>query len=247
MNHNSADPIAKRIAAYTPTTLSAQRWKQLRKVVCELVQSTPPHNTEDAKSLLVATCNYLAWLDKNTSTTTTDMADALTETRIIAYTAELATSAAKKTVKNQLGRLRRLHRNAHNIPTPNTSTANTTTHTAQRCTPYSPEELNTLLSLTNPEITTTVTLALTTGTVIPTAHTHPNGYPRSVWDTARRAARTAGIQLDSRRLHATWAHQQSQLPTPAAQLIRQGLSTTDLNTISRTVHPLPVEQLKLAR
>lgn len=99
MNHNSADPIAKRIAAYTPTTLSAQRWKQLRKVVCELVQSTPPHNTEDAKSLLVATCNYLAWLDKNTSTTTTNMADALTETRIIAYTAELATSAAKKLSK----------------------------------------------------------------------------------------------------------------------------------------------------
>jgi hypothetical protein len=243
MNTPSPDPaIEARIADYTPNTLTPQRWAQLADEIHSQVRGASPHDFEDAKALLVTLCQYLAWRERN-DLALHDIAATLEEQAIAAYASARKAAVSKKTVQNELGRLRRLHRRHHGLPDPTSVPAGRTSRT----TPYSPAELDALRATGDSDVTRAVDLALDAGVVIPGAHTHPRGYDRATWDRARRAARSAGIRLDSVRLHATWAHHQAQLAVPATTLIRAGLTPRELDAIARAVEPLGPDQLALAR
>lgn len=239
-NHHTA--IEARIAAYTPTTLDLEVWNRLATQIRDQVRTAGPHNVEDAKSLLVTLCQYLEWRDRQ-GLPIDDVGSTLEEAAIGAYAAARAATASPKTVGNHLGRLRRLHRRHCGVPDPAPSPRSS----VSRRTPYSPTELAALRSAANAELDRALDLGLATGVVIPDAHTHPDGYDRAAWNRARGAARTAGVRLDSVRLHATWAHQQAHLAIPAAQLIRAGLTTADLDAIARATGTLSIDQLAQAR
>ncbi len=239
-NHDTA--IEARIAAYTPTTLPTPLWDRLADQIRDQVRAARPHDVEDAKSLLVTLCQYLAWRDRQ-GLSVDDVAATLDETALGAYAAARAATASAKTVGNQLGRLRRLHRRHHHLPDPTPAPR----ATGSRRAPYSPTELTALRGAGHADLDKALNLGLGTGVVIPDAHTHPDGYDRAAWDRARRAARTTGVRLDSVRLHATWAHEQAQLAVPATQLLRAGLTPADLDAIARAAGPLGADQLGLAR
>ncbi len=243
MNTPTPDPaIESRIAAYTTSTLPPQRWAELADQVRDQVRAASPHDAEDAKSLLMALCSYLAWRERH-DLAVDNVPGTLDEHAIAAYAAGRKTTVSNKTVENELGRLRRLYRRHHGLPDPTPAHAGA----PGRTNPYSPADLDTLHATGDPDVTRAVDLALDTGIVIPDAHTHPNGYDRAAWDRARRAARTTGVRLDSVRLHATWAHEQAQLAVPATQLLRAGLTPADLDAIARAAGPLGADQLGLAR
>jgi hypothetical protein len=242
--HDTLDAaIQDRIARYTPSTLASSTWDRLGDQIRHQVKQARPGDVEDAKSLLVTLCQYVAWRERQ-QLPTDNIAATLDEAAIAAYAAARATTASRKTVENQLGRLRRLHRRQHQLPDPDPSTsASTTTRSA----PYSPDELTALRAAGNPHLTETLDLAITTGTVIPTAYTHPHGYDRATWHHARHAARDIGITLNSSRLHATWAHTHAQLDRPAIELLRSGLTTADLDAIAKAGIIPTTDRLALAR
>lgn len=233
--------IQERITRYTPSTLASSTWDRLGDQIRHQVKQARPGDVEDAKSLLVTLCQYVAWRDRQ-QLPINDIAATLDEAAIAAYAAARATTASTKTVENQLGRLRRLHRRQHQLPDPSSSASMTS-----RSAPYSPDDLTALRAAGNQHLTKTVDLAITTGTVIPTAYTHPHGYDRSTWHHARQAARNIGITLNSSRLHATWAHTQARLARPVIELVRSGLTRTDLDAITKTADTPTRDQLALAR
>lgn len=239
---NTTNPaITERIAAYTPTVLSAHLWSDCRDDIRALVVATGPNSVEDAKSLLVALAKFVAWRHRS-GLAPGPLRSTLDEASIGAYAANISSKNAKKTAENELGRLRRIHRRINQLPDPAPAAAS-----RPRSAPYTDDEIAQLSASGSVDLRAAVELALDSGTVVPAAYDHPAGYDGSAWARARRAAADLGIQLVSVRLHATWAHQQSQRPVAAAALARSGLTTSELDAIARAATRPTREQLALAR
>jgi len=233
--------IAARIRSYTPTVLDEHLWVRHCADIRAAVVSAEPYSVEDAKSLLVVTCKYIAWLDRN-GLRPGPLREILTEESIAAFAANVRASSTTKTAENQLGRLRRMHRRLGGISDPPLPAPR-----RPRSAPYSDAEVAALQALGQPTVTAAVDLALRFGVVVPGAYDHSSGYDRRSWDHARKTARSYGLALESTRLRATWARQQSDRATPAAELARSGLTSPELNAIARAATPVTVEQLALAR
>lgn len=233
--------ITERIAAYTPTVLPAHLWSDCRDDIRALVAATGPNSVEDAKSLLVALAKFVAWRHRS-GLAPGPLCSTLDEASIGAYAANISSTSAQKTAENELGRLRRIHRRINQLPDPAPAAAS-----RPRSAPYTDDEIEQLRASGSVELRAAVDLALAHGVVIPAAYDHPAGYDSAAWAQARRAARDLGIRLDSVRLHATWAQQQSQRPIAAAALARSGLTTSELDAIARAAARPTREQLALAR
>lgn len=233
--------IAERIAGYTPTVLPAHLWSDCRDDIRALVAATGPNSVEDAKSLMVALTKFVAWRHRS-GMASGPLRSTLDEASIGAYAASINSTSAQKTAENELGRLRRIHRRINQLPDPAPAATS-----RRRSAPYTDDEIEQLRASGSGELRAAVDLALGSGTVIPAAYDHPVGYDRAAWTQARRAARDLGIRLDSVRLHATWARQQSQRPIAAAALARSGLTTSELDAIARAGTQPTREQLALAR
>lgn len=233
--------IAKRIATYIPTVLAAELWARHGDEIRAIVTGVGPRSVEDAKSLLVALSKLAAWRHTQ-GLPLARLRDRIDDTAINTYGAHVAATSAWRTAVNELGRLRRIHRALNGLPEPHPARPRPG-HT----TPYSADEIDAFIALDDPTLTRAVELALTTGTVVPAAHDHPGGYTRADWQHARRAARSTGTPFDSRRLHATWAHHQAHRPVPALELLRSGLTPTELDAIARAAGPVSPAQLALAR
>ena len=238
----SPDPaITERIAAYTPTVLPVEIWHDCGDDIRRLVASTPPNSAEDAKSLLVALAKFIAWRHRN-GLTLGPLRNTLDEAGIGAYVAHVSSTSAPKTAENELGRLRRIHRRINQRPDPAPAEAPN-----GRSVPYSDHEVDRMYASGAAELRAAVELAIGRGIVIPAAHDHPDGYDRDGWVRARRAAQQLGIRLDSVRLHATWAHRQSQRSISTVELVRSGLTSSELDAIARAAPAPSCEQLALAR
>lgn len=102
----SAD-VADRVARYTPTTLSAGRWRECRPPVIALVAAADPSTPEDAKSLLATLCKFLSVIGP--ADRSWDLERLLSEANVAAYWhARRCEGVTRKTLENHRGRLNRL-------------------------------------------------------------------------------------------------------------------------------------------
>lgn len=234
--------INKKIRGYTPTGLDPETWDRLRGQVRQAVLATEPTSTHDAAKLISTLCSYLAWRTTN-GLGVDDVVAALDETSIALYLANRRVTASAKTICNEQGRLRRMHRRNTGLPEPTGRPAKA----RGGPTPYSDDDLGKLVALDDPDVAAAVDLALATGAVAPAAYTLPGGYDAASWKRARGVARRAGVHLSSHRLRATWARYLSEQHVPVGDLVASGLAHTDLDAVVRAAAAPTLDQLYLAR
>ncbi len=246
MNPQHADvhpTIQDRIDRYSPTVLDPEAWQRHGNAIRALVTSTPPRSVDDAKCLLVVVCKYVAWR-LSSDMAVNDLPSQLDERSINAYVAHAKDRSPGRSAENELGRLRRISRSARDIPE---SAPSSSPRRSNGPLPYTEEEIATLVASTEPAVVRAVSLALSDGVVPPSAYEHPNGYEPSAWQRARRAAAISDVALNARRLHMTWATRLAGEPVSAADLVRRGLSVTELDAIAGAAGPLDVTHLAAAR
>lgn len=186
------EEIAGFVEAYTPTTLSAQVWGQVQAEVCELTARTEPCSCADARIVLNALCQLLAWAHPITGSWC--VKDVLTWPTVERFAAEMKGRLSASGRDNYRGRLRRCLRVLDGEPA---RTKRSVRGAGSR--PYDVADRTSLRDACadDPELTEVLREGMDLGRIAPRgssrAHRLPGPDP-DLWARARAVAAAAGCR-----------------------------------------------------
>lgn len=233
---NVLEAIARRVAGYTPTLLTAETWALVAGPLRALVLATDPTSAADAGQLLSNACLFLSWAQPLAGTVQLDLV--LTDAWVNRYAVAHKNTRAELTLAREVPRLRRLIRAVAGEPA-RTRRGPRSEGTA----PYSDDEL-TRLDAAGLGIEGLFALAADVA-----AGRESSNARGGRWLAARSVAGTAGLDLTLDKVAATSLARLMTAEQPVAVLVHDhGLSRRSLESIATHLErPLASEGYRLLR
>jgi hypothetical protein len=229
--------VTRYIESYRPVPLTDDQWNRVRADVCIMTARTQPVSCTDARTVLSALAQFVAWSDLTLGPAVLE--ELLTEINVGRYVRHRQGSVTEETRDSQRSRLERCLRVLAGQPARTVRRGRGAGNA-----PYDPTDRARLdgAASRSPALARVLRSAIKEGVVSGNAYAlagEGRGYTKEEWEEARSAAESVGVALHPARLRATWTCGRLGQSRPLLVILRTtGVTRRRLNEVLLQLPPV---------